>query len=247
MQRGRSDRSSDSHVRSSKRSPRSVARLVACVRGFYRYLHLRQHINENPAIDLQAPRAWKVLPKFLSLEEVNRLLSAPDTGTARGLRDRALIELLYATGLRVSELIALRPQDLHLEGGRVDPAVPEGESAAAAREANVAAAVRQRPRWRPRHHARWLLEDPQGIRQDAWDRAAAQSARAPPFLRDAPVGARRRPARHPDDAGARGSFDHADLHTHPRRSNARPLRSIPSARMKKSATAATRTKRGGAA
>ena len=102
---------------SDGKSPRSVARLVACVRGFYRFLALHQHITENPAVDLQAPRAWKVLPKFLSAEDVERLLRAPDTSTPRGLRDRALIELLYATGLRVSELVSLRPQDLHLDAG----------------------------------------------------------------------------------------------------------------------------------
>ncbi len=99
------------------KSPRSVARLVACVRGFYRFLVLHQHISENPAMDLAAPRAWKVLPKFLSAEDVERLLNAPDLDTPRGLRDRALIEVLYATGLRVSELVALRPHDLHLEAG----------------------------------------------------------------------------------------------------------------------------------
>jgi integrase/recombinase XerD len=102
---------------SEGKSPRSVARLVACVRGFYRFLVLHQHISENPAVDLAAPRAWKVLPKFLSGEDVERLLNAPDLTTPRGLRDRALIELLYATGLRVSELVALRPQDLHLDAG----------------------------------------------------------------------------------------------------------------------------------
>jgi integrase/recombinase XerD len=87
------------------------------VRGFYRFLTVHQHISENPAVDLQAPRAWKVLPKFLTPEQVDALLHAPDTATPRGMRDRALIELLYATGLRVSELVALRPQDLHLDAG----------------------------------------------------------------------------------------------------------------------------------
>jgi integrase/recombinase XerD len=102
---------------SEGKSPRSVARSVACVRGFYRFLAVHQHVTDNPAIDLQAPRAWKVLPKFLAAEDVERLLRAPDTTTPRGLRDRALIELLYATGLRVSELIALRPQDVYLDAG----------------------------------------------------------------------------------------------------------------------------------
>ena len=99
------------------RSPRSVARMVAGVRGFYRFLTVHKHLVENPAVDLQPPKAWQVLPKFLSIEDVDRLLQAPDVSTPRGLRDRALIELLYATGLRVSELVALRPQDLHLDGG----------------------------------------------------------------------------------------------------------------------------------
>ena len=120
------------------RSPRSVARAVACVRGFYRFLTLHGHVKDNPAVDLQAPRTWKVLPKFLSVEDVDRLLSAPDVTTARGLRDRALIEVLYATGLRVSELVHLRPQDLHLDGGylttmgkgRKQRLVPIGDEAA---------------------------------------------------------------------------------------------------------------------
>lgn len=99
------------------RSPRSVARTVAGVRGFYRFLTVHHHLSENPAVDLQPPKAWQVLPKFLSIEDIDKLLQAPDVSTPRGLRDRALIELLYATGLRVSELVALRPQDLHLDAG----------------------------------------------------------------------------------------------------------------------------------
>jgi integrase/recombinase XerD len=120
------------------RSPRSVARTVACVRGFYRFLALHGHVKDNPAVDLQPPRTWKVLPKFLSVEEVDRLLGAPDVSTPRGLRDRALIEVLYATGLRVSELLQLRPQDLHLDSGylttmgkgRKQRLVPIGDEAA---------------------------------------------------------------------------------------------------------------------
>jgi integrase/recombinase XerD len=98
-------------------SPRSVARTVAAVRGFYRFAALTQHLEMNPADDLQAPRAWPALPKFLGVEEVDRLITQPDVTTPRGLRDRALIEVLYATGLRVSELIHLRASDLNLEAG----------------------------------------------------------------------------------------------------------------------------------
>jgi integrase/recombinase XerD len=98
-------------------SPRSVARTVAAVRGFYRFTVLAQHLTTNPADDLQAPRAWPALPKFLGVQEVERLIAQPDAGTPRGLRDRALIDVLYATGLRVSELIHLRASDLNLEAG----------------------------------------------------------------------------------------------------------------------------------
>jgi integrase/recombinase XerD len=98
-------------------SPRSVARVVAAVRGFYRFLVLDRRLETNPAEDVQAPRAWRTLPKYLSLEQVDALLASADVTTASGIRDRALVELLYATGLRVSELVALKAADLHLDAG----------------------------------------------------------------------------------------------------------------------------------
>ena len=100
-------------------SPTSTARGVAAVRGFYRYLRVAGRIAENPADDLHAPRTFGGLPHFLSIEEVDALLAAPDTSAPRGLRDRALIEVLYATGLRVSELVGLRLTDVRLEDGYV--------------------------------------------------------------------------------------------------------------------------------
>ena len=102
---------------SSGLSPRSVARVVACVRGFYRFLVLDGHLVSNPAEDLRAPRSWPALPRFLSLEEVDRLLEQPDLSTASGIRDRALLELLYATGMRVTELVTLRPEAVNLRAG----------------------------------------------------------------------------------------------------------------------------------
>ena len=98
-------------------SPRSVARAVACVRGFYKFLVLDRRLAADPAEDLHAPRAWPALPKFLSIEEVDRLIAQPDVSIPRGLRDRALIELLYATGMRVTELLSLRAADLNLAAG----------------------------------------------------------------------------------------------------------------------------------
>jgi integrase/recombinase XerD len=102
---------------STGRSPRSVARAVASIRGFYRFLTVDRRLAANPSEDLRAPRAWPALPRFLALEEVDRLIGQPDASTPRGLRDRALIELLYATGMRVSELLSVRQGDLHLEAG----------------------------------------------------------------------------------------------------------------------------------
>lgn len=98
-------------------SPTSTARLVAAIRGLYKHLRLRGDVTQNPAEDLQAPRLFAALPKFLSAEQVDALLAAPDTSTRIGLRDRALIEVLYATGLRVSELVGLRIPDVTLDRG----------------------------------------------------------------------------------------------------------------------------------
>jgi integrase/recombinase XerD len=102
---------------SSGLSPRSVARAIACIRGFFRFLLAEKKVATDPAEDLRAPRAWPALPKYLDLEAVDRLLAQPETSTPRGLRDKALIELLYATGLRVSELLSLKPGDVNLDGG----------------------------------------------------------------------------------------------------------------------------------
>jgi integrase/recombinase XerD len=103
------------NLMSEGRSPRSVARAVACFRGYYRFLAIDGRLQINPAEDLRPPRAWTVLPRYLSVEDVDRLIAQPDVTTPRGLRDRALIELLYATGMRVSELVGLRPADVNLD------------------------------------------------------------------------------------------------------------------------------------
>src|SRR5580765_1766831 len=119
-------------------SPRSVARSVAAVRGFFKFLVVDRRLDHNPADDLHPPAAWPALPKFLSVDEVDSLMGQPDVSTPLGLRDRAMIELLYATGLRVSELVAVRMSDLHLDEqyltcvgkGSKERLVPIGEIAA---------------------------------------------------------------------------------------------------------------------
>ncbi|HVD91407.1 MAG TPA: site-specific tyrosine recombinase XerD [Vicinamibacterales bacterium] len=98
-------------------APRSVARAIACVRGYYRFLLIEKRITADPAADLRAPRAWPALPKYLDLAQVDKLLAQPDTTTPRGQRDKALIELLYATGLRVTELLSLKAGDINLDAG----------------------------------------------------------------------------------------------------------------------------------
>jgi integrase/recombinase XerD len=122
----------------SGRSPKSVARGIACYRGFYRFLVIEGRIKSSPADDLRPPRAWKTLPRYLAVDDVDRLIAQPDVDTPRGLRDRALIELLYATGMRVSELVSLRPSDINLEAsyltcigkGDKQRIVPIGDEAA---------------------------------------------------------------------------------------------------------------------
>ncbi len=119
-------------------SPRSVARSVAAIRGFYRFLVLDRRLDHSPADDLMPPRAWPALPKHLSMDDVDLLLSQPDVASPFGLRDRAMIELLYATGMRVSELIEVRAADLHLDQeyltcvgkGNKERLIPIGEQAA---------------------------------------------------------------------------------------------------------------------
>ena len=98
-------------------SPRSVARSVASLRGYFRYLVREGRLAASPADDLRAARPWPALPKYLSPDDVDRLLQQPDAATPCGVRDRALIEVLYATGLRVSELVGLRAADVNLSAG----------------------------------------------------------------------------------------------------------------------------------
>jgi integrase/recombinase XerD len=93
-------------------SSRSIARHTTTLRNFYRFLLSEHIIDSDPTETLPSPKQWSSLPKFLSLEEINRLIAAPDPAKPIGLRDRAMMELLYATGTRVSELCALRTSDL---------------------------------------------------------------------------------------------------------------------------------------
>lgn len=98
-------------------APRSVARMRSALRRFYAWAHREGLIRPNPAADLPAPRRPRSLPTDLSEADVEALLDAPDTASPLGLRDRAMLETLYATGLRVSELVDLTLNEIHLAHG----------------------------------------------------------------------------------------------------------------------------------
>ena len=100
-------------------SPRSRARMLSGWRGFFRYLLEEEVLKNDPTERLTNPKIAKSLPSLLSEEEVGDLLGAPDTTTARGVRDVAMLELLYATGLRVSELVGTQPSDIDLNRGLI--------------------------------------------------------------------------------------------------------------------------------
>lgn len=99
--------------------PRTSARRLSALRQFYRYALREGLCRADPTARIDAPKLGRPLPQALTEAEVEQLLAAPDTATAEGFRDRAMLELLYATGLRVSELVGLRPEQLSLAQGLV--------------------------------------------------------------------------------------------------------------------------------
>ncbi len=117
--------------------PRSTARLLSSLRRFYRYGVREGFCANDPTVDVESPKLGRPVPKTLTEDDVERLLEAPDDSTALGIRDRAMIEVLYATGLRVSELVGLQLAEVNVEAGIVrvtgkgdkERLVPFGEEA----------------------------------------------------------------------------------------------------------------------
>jgi len=103
-----------SHLMEKGLSPASSRHALSCLRHFFRYLVLKGTLQECPTTNVESPRQWQLLPAFLTPDEVETLLSAPDTSEPRGLRDRAMLEMMYATGMRVSELCGLETTSLNL-------------------------------------------------------------------------------------------------------------------------------------
>ena len=98
-------------------SPRSVVRKIVSLRSFYRFLLLDGYTSHDPTETLESPRTWRTLPKYLTTEEVEELLGQPDLADPHGLRNRAMLEVLYASGLRVTELVKIRKDAVNFEGG----------------------------------------------------------------------------------------------------------------------------------
>ncbi len=208
-------------------SPTSTARLVACVRGFYRFLRMIGDVAQNPADDLHAPRTLTSLPHALGLEDIDALLAAPDVTTPKGLRDRALIELLYATGLRVSELVGLRVSDLRTSErflrctgkGSKQRIVPVGDTAASWVERYLA---ESRPILTKRRDTPWVFVNARGgarlSRLGFWKLLKAYGRRAGVRGRLSPHVLRHSFATHLLERGAdlraiQAMLGHADLST----------------------------------
>ena len=100
-------------------SPRSLSRNLVSIRMFFRFLTVEGYLKADVTEVLESPRLWQVLPRVLSVEEVDLLLRQPDSGDRLGIRDRAILELLYASGLRAAELVGLKTIDLNLDSGFV--------------------------------------------------------------------------------------------------------------------------------
>jgi integrase/recombinase XerC len=118
-------------------SKATIARKLATLRSFYKFLVKRNHVSSNPVVSIRTPKQEKKLPRFLEYEEVKKLLSTPPVNTWLGARDRAILETLYSTGIRVSELVALNMDDIdflgevvHVRGkGKKERITPIGSSA----------------------------------------------------------------------------------------------------------------------
>lgn len=107
------------HMERENFASSTVSRSVASMRAFFQHVFAEHKIQENPADNLKSPKVEKKLPEILSISEVDDLLSQPDLNTPKGIRDKAMLELLYATGMRVSELIHLQTDDVNLQFGYV--------------------------------------------------------------------------------------------------------------------------------
>jgi integrase/recombinase XerD len=107
------------YLEREKKSAATVSRSIASLRSFYQYLVREHKIDKDPSEHLKAPRVEKKVPEILTIDEADRLLAQPDRKKNKGLRDRAMLQLLYCTGIRVSELVHLKMEDVNLDLGYI--------------------------------------------------------------------------------------------------------------------------------
>ncbi len=205
---------------------RSIARHLTTIRNFYAFLAREGRIQSDPTSLLTSPRQWKSLPNYLSFEEINKLVSAPNPEKPEGVRDRAMLELLYATGLRVSELCKLQLSDLDPElgvlrvagkGGK-ERVVPVGKAAIAAVGVYLQTA---RPLLLRGRGSRYLFVTARGsrlTRQAFWKLLAGHGKRVGIFRRLTPHVLRHSFATHLLEGGAdlrsvQMMLGHADIST----------------------------------
>ncbi|MEG0285105.1 MAG: site-specific tyrosine recombinase XerD [Vagococcus sp.] len=106
-------------LRNEGKSSATIIRMVSALRKFHQFLRQERYTDNDPMQHVDTPKKQQKLPKTLSIKEVEKIIEAPDTSDILGIRDRAILELMYATGLRVSELITLKLDDLHLSLGLI--------------------------------------------------------------------------------------------------------------------------------
>ena len=203
-----------------KLGARSVARHLVSLRNLFRFLVREGHLASDPTAEIEAPRLDQSLPKYLTAEEVDRLLAQPDPSTPLGLRDKAMLELLYATGMRVSELVHVCAADFEMELGIVrclgkgskERLIPVGKSALAAVETYLSrgraalAGKRESPVALPEPARRaaftgGLLEDSGGARPKRGYHHRINAPSGAALLCHAPVGTRSGFAVHSIDVG----------------------------------------------
>jgi integrase/recombinase XerD len=205
---------------------RSVARHLSTLRSFYAFLVREGRLSSDPTEHLGAPRQWQTIPKFLNLEEIERLSQSPDAHRTTGVRDHAMIELLYATGLRVSELCSLGMGDLDLDlgvlratgKGRKQRMIPVGKAALAAVRAYLESGRPAILKGRP---SRYLFVTARGgpmTRQAFWKLLRGHGRKAGVFHRLTPHTIRHSFATHLLEGGAdlrsvQTMLGHADIST----------------------------------
>ncbi len=214
------------HLYTTGLGPRSIARHVTTLRTFYGFLLREGRIESDVAPYLRTPRQWQTIPKFLNLQEIERIIQAPDSSRPTGSRDRAMLELLYATGLRVSELCRVGMGDLDLQygilrtmgKGHKQRLVPAGKPAILAVEAYLAEGRPALLKGRP---SRYLFVTAQGgclTRQAFWKLLAAHGRKAGIFRGLTPHVLRHSFATHLLEGGAdlrsvQAKLGHADIST----------------------------------